>query len=258
MGKYMANVKCKDLYVDPSYQRELIPSWLKRIINDFDLDQTRPLILSKRTDGKLFVIDGNHTRFAMMAVNGDDAVLPATIYEGLSVKDEAEMFAKMNSNSKKVTFNEKLRARISSGDEAAIAYINALNASGINWKYVGGGGFGPFVAHQGGMKLYETFDEKVFIEALEILKSVGDKKYLVAQVLGGICFLLTSFPNINRDRLVSTLKKETMEDVQKQIKYYGYNFTGGIIARSKVVARVLLDFYNIGLRRNKLVLQNIA
>ena len=254
MEYYLETVKCGDLMVDDTYQREIVPYWLNKIKKNYDQSLVRPLVLSSRRNRKLYVIDGNHTRTATMELFGPGAELPAKIYSGLTVQQEAELFYKLNSNSKKTSYNNNLKAQYASGDEFIVDYVDALNESGIKWKFTGAGGACRyFVAHNAGTYLYKKYGRSDFVSACGILANTGDREMLTRWMLTGVCYLL-SHTSLSPDSITNTLRKITADDIAKRARYYGMP-DHGLEATGKLYAMAFLDFYNKG-RRNKVKLNS--
>lgn len=215
MDYILEMVKCSQLKLDLSYQREAEERDIKPIVKDWDDDQVRPLVLSLRENGDLYIVDGNHTKTGALIVKGDDTELPAKIYTDLTVTKEAELFVKLNSNSKKVSFNEKLKAKVTAQDPEAIDYTNALNESGIPWKYKASGNRGYFIGHSGGMRFLKRYGHQKFVEALRTLAIVDDKNLFDVAIVGGLCKILQD-TKVESSSLINTLKKVTKDEIQKK------------------------------------------
>ena len=255
---YYANVRVGDVKTDYAYQRSLNPAWLRKIVKEYNPSLIRPLTLSLRENGELYVIDGNHTKEAIIFVKGEDAIAYAHIYTGLTVEEEAAFFNKMNSNSKKVTNNEKLKALVLSGDEASIHYIDLLNQSGIEWSYKGGGGRKVYDSHKIGITLLKLYGDDVFVQSLKVIKWTQNDELYNGKALGAVCYILEQIPGIDTCRLTSTLKIATMPDIIRRTHYYGIDSHQTIRAVNRLYALAVLDFYNKGLhKKNRVALQAI-
>lgn len=250
MNFYFDEVLVKDLKVDPSYQRTIKPHWVKSIVNNYDPMQVRQLILSRRADNSLWVIDGNHTATATLKKFGNEARLQAKIYLDLTVAEEARMFEKLNNNSKKVRYSERLKARVACKDEKALAYISALNKSGIDWLYHGGGKGGAFEAHKDGERLFFSYGEELFVEAMQIMHDTGSRDLYTGFVVGGICYLC-KYVSFDKARLIKVLRKADVQTIKKQIALYGSATQNTGAIRDRACAKGIIEtYYNKGLRAN--------
>lgn len=242
-------VKCKDLQIDRKYQRMANPKWVNYIVTHWDPRQVRPLTISVREDGSKWIVDGQHTSIAALEVLGDKATLPARLYFRLSLKQEADLFHELNTNTKAVSANDRMKALYAAGDERITEYVNALNESGAPWAFSTGGGKSyVYVGHTGGLKLFERYGP-VFTEAVRCVFLSGEKSFLYTRLIGGVCYLLKNTALKSND-IENTLRKITKDDFEKRIRFYGGAVSHDTVnTTDRLYARVLLDFYNKGKRR---------
>lgn len=255
---YVQDVPLKELKIDYSYQRGISSGWLKKIIANYDPSLVRQLTLSKRANGDLYILDGHHTVDATLAVIGEHACLPAKIFNNLTIEEEAELFNRLNTNSKKVRYGEKLKARVRSNEEKACRYVEALDKSGIDWAYVGGGKDGPYESHKEGEYLLSVYGDKVLVNALKVLHASNNHKIYTGYVLGGICYLL-KYTKINHSRLINKLSNADEKNIRAKIALYGTSRSNYGIVRDRASAKAILDdYYNKHLSiGNKVELPNI-
>lgn len=117
------------LCVDYSYQR-YSRTKVKEIAANFDHNKCGFLLVSYRENESRFaIIDGGH-RFEAASLIGLTS-LPCQILTGLSVEDEAKVFAAQNENRTRLTENDLLRAQVCAGDEIAIGFQNLCKEFGI-------------------------------------------------------------------------------------------------------------------------------
>lgn len=131
-------IPLEDLFVDDAYQRPLT-DFHKRIVEHFDPAMIGTLIVSDRGKKGFAVIDG-HTRLeAMRAVGPDVAgtVAPCLVYEDMTRKREADLFARLIKERRGMATWLRFRAALVSGDSEAAA-IAALAAS-VGFKVAGDG-----------------------------------------------------------------------------------------------------------------------
>lgn len=117
------------LCVDYSYQR-YSRTKVKEIAKDFDHNKCGFLLVSYRENESRFaIIDGGH-RFEAATLIGL-ASLPCQILTGLSVEDEAAVFAAQNDNRTRLSETDLLRAQIRAGDKIATGFQNLCKEFGI-------------------------------------------------------------------------------------------------------------------------------
>ena len=95
-----------ELRVDPSYQRSLeaesSQTLIRKIAQFWNWDLCQPLVVSRRTNGELFVIDGQH-RWEAAKLRGDIAQLPCVVVEYSNAADEAASFVHLNQQRRPLT-----------------------------------------------------------------------------------------------------------------------------------------------------------
>ncbi|MFZ5745257.1 MAG: DUF6551 family protein [Pseudomonadota bacterium] len=122
------------LQIDGEYQRSpgdgASQTLIRKIAQHWNWDLCQPLVVARREDGGLFVIDGQH-RLAAARLRGDIAQLPAVVVQYSSREDEAASFVHLNQQRKPLSVLDLFRAALTSGDEAALAIMAALTDAGL-------------------------------------------------------------------------------------------------------------------------------
>src|SRR5581483_5377546 len=104
------------LQVDPTYQRSLNDPKRLRIAKDFNWAAFGVLLVARRNDGSLWVIDGQHRLMAAQS-RSDIKDVPVAIFEfGGNVTDEAKDFLIANKNRRPLSGVESFKALAVSGD----------------------------------------------------------------------------------------------------------------------------------------------
>lgn len=123
-----------ELHLDDGYQRSTdngaSRALIKKIAAAWDWRMCLPLVVSKRDDGSLWVIDGQH-RLAAAKLRGDIAFLPCCVGVYGSVADEAAMFVAMNRARKPMNRLDDFHAAIASGDSEAIEIAALITDAGF-------------------------------------------------------------------------------------------------------------------------------
>jgi hypothetical protein len=137
----LKRVAVKDLLVDyaapagDGYARPLSENRLRILRRDWDPMACSPLVISKRADGSLFVVDGNHRR--MVAFDKGILTLPAQIFSGLTREREADLYVKLGTTLGQTPwtrFQSKLIAGdLESKDIVRIANYHGLEVNAISY-----------------------------------------------------------------------------------------------------------------------------
>jgi hypothetical protein len=118
--------------VDLSYQRPVNSHRVAILAENMDPDQLGVIDVSKRSDGRHYIIDGQHRVAAVRkAFNDDGQRVPCIVHEGLTVEEEANHFKRLND---KLTISrvQYFIAGIRSGSAIEVA-INSI-VQQFGWK----------------------------------------------------------------------------------------------------------------------------
>lgn len=119
ISKMSSLIKVSDMMVDYTYQRHAVNTKIKRIVKNFNPDLLGVITCSMRDDNTLAVIDGSHRYHALIQMGMADMNVNALVYFGLSIKDEANIFALTNKEHTKPTPSQIFKAGIISGDSVS-------------------------------------------------------------------------------------------------------------------------------------------
>lgn len=134
------------LDIDERYQRSVESPQSRRVIYGmikcWDWRLCQPLNVSRRADGRLFVVDGQH-RLVGARERGDLAHLPCVVSQHDDHADEAHTFVALNFKRQKLSQGDIFAASLASGDGDAARTLELITAAGLtlarnhtpaNWK----------------------------------------------------------------------------------------------------------------------------
>lgn len=125
------------LNVDDSYQRATDSpgsrAIIVRMIKQWDWSLCQPLVVARRADGSLWILDGQH-RHAGAVERGDIAFLPCVILSSLDREGEARTFVKLNTERQKLNQAEIFHGMLAAGDPDAKQVQQLLDNAG--WRVV--------------------------------------------------------------------------------------------------------------------------
>lgn len=126
-------ISADKLAVDEAYQRATDSSKSRRLIysmkEEWDWRLCQPLVISRRADGSLFVIDGQH-RLSAALLREDIPHLPCVVMQGQSGEDEARNFVSINTKRQRLSQPDIFNAMLAAGDVVAIATAKLLEETG--------------------------------------------------------------------------------------------------------------------------------
>lgn len=244
-----------DLVVDSTYQRELEPRKVARIVNDFDPDAFGSLVISLREDGTKAVIDGSHRRAAVIEMGWNDQKVPANIHRGLSVEDEARIFSILNSNRTKPKVVDLFRANVAAGQPMAVAINQVFVKHGlVPTQQVKGDGIRAIGTCQ---RIFQGGSLELLDRVLDtVIKAYGSRhsNNFDSDFLTPLAAIIQDNPEVDLPRLRKTVN--------------GLGEAKAIVARGRSVSSVsgtrtlneianfIIRKYNVGLRKGQLAEYN--
>lgn len=139
----ISELELNNLQVDSSYQRGVLPVH-RKIVMQFDADMVGVLVVSKRPDDSLYLVDGQQRRAALLAIGIRRWLCRVVHCDGPT--REAEIFIGINGGKgtvSRVTGLYLFRAMIASGDRCAQDLYREVEAQGfhlsgrqLEWPYM--------------------------------------------------------------------------------------------------------------------------
>ena len=139
-------IALRELFTDQKYQRLINQSFIKKA-KVFNPKLARPLVLARRPDGQLVIIDGQHTAcLAAIYLEGDgEQVLPCQIViehpvgtsEEDCIKIESQFFDDLNYLRNNANAVARLRAAIAAGTQWAIDLEETFFNIGVHVEGIG-------------------------------------------------------------------------------------------------------------------------
>lgn len=129
-NKIFCCIPVKLLRIDHEmYQRPLQKSF-KHLLDNWDSDKCDPITVNYRSDGFFYIINGQHRETAaeMLGINQ----IVCDVFVGLSLKEEAELFAGQYDGSTKLNPVDSYRANIIRGEEVDTLIKGICDQYGIS------------------------------------------------------------------------------------------------------------------------------
>lgn len=236
------------------YNRGINRAHVNRIKRNFHEDMVQPAIVSFR-DGNYYIIDHQHQSQAIYELNNSDPSTPikCIVRTGMTYEEEADLYYRLNTGSKALSFADKLIGQIEAKDAAALDFRDTVEACG----YVIGG--------------YSNKSLKALSNAWGIFKKEGGKERLVKiltlthscwpdnpdgvskPILNGIDLFLQHHENDYRiDHFASSLALIDPREVQRKANTFYGQMDSRSFTRPYCTYVQLVTIYNRGLR-NKLI-----
>jgi hypothetical protein len=127
VGRWYGYVKIADIRI-PEYQRPIDETRVGRITARFNPHKLMPLLLSKRADGHLYVIDGQHRMTALRRMSLKDAACMVLV--GLTIEQEADLFRTQNDDVRTPSIYDRHHAGTFAGDAKDLELQGILDRFG--------------------------------------------------------------------------------------------------------------------------------
>jgi hypothetical protein len=115
--------------IDDTYQRPEQKVFVKDMIEHFDETLVGCIAINERKNGRLAILDGQQRYLAMVAKGKTSCY--ATVYRGMTLKDEAGFFYRMNKDRKSMNVYYGFRARKIAGDPVTAAITEIVESQGF-------------------------------------------------------------------------------------------------------------------------------
>lgn len=248
-----ATVPVDQLRVDhEAYQRFVKPALVQKIVGNFNPVAFGPLLVGRRQDGSMWVVDGQNRLEAAKAMGFETVV--CDVFDSRGRQDEAQAFTDANTCSRISTIDH-FRARLIQGERIACEVDAALGKYGLEVALNGKGTRWPRLCAVGPLL---TLCDKHGAEAVQrvVLTIVNglehDTASLHMTVIGGLCEFFSKWPEAQDQRLIDVLKRRNARGsaAAELIKMANKrNDAGGGAGRQKCAGRVLFDWYNYRLQK---------
>ena len=155
-------------------------------------------------------MDGQHTIEGCILLNGgEDRPILCKVYTGLTMEQEALLFAEQNGHSAPLSAGIKLRAKVVGGDAPSKAFVAATNRVGLSLNYDSMQLSDYRISCVGtALKLYDQLGEEIYCEALRHIVAAweGRPDSFRAAVLRGVMYFVQLYHGqYSAERLVRAL-----------------------------------------------------
>jgi len=181
------------LNVDESYQRA--PKHLTKIIQiakEWNWVSLAAIVVAKRPDGKLFVVDGQHRALAAMK-RSDVQSLPCIVHNITHVSDEAKAFIESNAGRKPVTAMEQHKAKLLSGCKIAAELERLMEEGGKKFATGGSSADGLKCVSVMNRLIARNHDELLAIWPLVCSLTRGT--YMSERIIEGLVYIQSRMPD---------------------------------------------------------------
>jgi len=244
-------IKPSETTVDHAYQRELDTRRVEAMAKNFDPRMMGVPVISRRPDGSMVRIDGQHRCAAAIAAGMGDTPFLVEVYDGLTPREEAELFLRLNGGRSAVGAIDKYKARIQAHEPTALEIKQILGRHGL--RIAKAPARGVIMAVQAVESAYHhgTLDKvmRVLLAWLE-----GESEAFEGDIIRGVSAFFVAFPDADPMHLASRLDKYGAPKLLSRLRREAQQ-----TSRADAARFVFSDIYNTRTHRTKrVVMQNVA
>lgn len=196
------------IYPREVYQRGVQRKRVELIASHFNEYTANEPKVSFR-NGKYYVVDGQHTIESRILRNGGkDLPILCKVYTGLTMQQEALLFAEQNGYSAPLTAGIRLRAKVVGGDAVSEAFVEANKQAGLVIDYTQQAGAYRIGCVGTALRLYKQMGEKIYCETMRLIVAAwdGSPDSLHAAVLKGMMHFVELYHGeFNEEQLIRAL-----------------------------------------------------
>jgi len=235
---------------DERVQRSIIPARVRKLQQSMNLDGIGVITVSKRSDGTLVILDGQHRVQALIDNGMGEWRVECHVHHGLSLPQEAALFRTLNDTRRALPYDDFVKG-VLAGDEECVAINDIVEGAGL--KVADQVGDGRVRAVTALRRIYgsgESVAPETLRDTLDVAIAAWGRTAdaLDGQILTGIGLVLGRYTEeVDLPVLIRKLAKRPggppalLGDARGLKK-----LEGGSIARS--IARLIVITYNRGKR----------
>jgi hypothetical protein len=246
--KKIITLKIEELQIDKHYQRHCIRQWLVDwIAAHFDPNALGFIFVARRTDGSLWVVDGQHRLLAVEKLGWTH--VDCEVFDSQGRRHEAVLFRERNGDRAKVSSLEMFKAGVTGRDPEAVAILATVEEQGYKIGKTGGGRDDKMIECVGTLQsIYRAGGCDLLRTVLRIINAAWPfRAGYKTECLAGLAHFIQHVVEYSEDRLIDKLKGEDPSRLSGYAKASA-RFTIGW-KRGEVFGDVVLNIYNRGLRK---------
>lgn len=225
------------------YQRPVAQKDVDKIVREWNGREVTPVVVSFR-DGKFNVVDGQHHIEAMrQKAGGRDVIVPCIIHTGMTYEQEAELYARLDRDKKRLTLRQYTKAVVEAGSDANILEVKRLTEDvGFIWA-LGEPTGEPFeiAPIRALINAYQLLGGEGFARMLSLMAGAwrGTPNSLKASMLSGMALFIKTYETELHDR--TFIRRMSLVSPDEIIRLGRIETDVGLR-----FARIILEKYNGG------------
>ncbi len=129
-NRYVDHLPIRSLSFDPSYQREISPAKIKKLVREWNDEAVGVIHVSIRENDGAYVVDGNHRVHAAIEKGLSEMKAACLVYRDLTQEAEAQLFLSLN-DQKTISIYDRYKAGLIAKDPVCIGIRRTLDHYGL-------------------------------------------------------------------------------------------------------------------------------
>lgn len=212
-------VRADTLTVDPRYQRPIQENKVRKIQTEFDPDAFGVLYVSARANGEDVILDGQQRQAAVLGMDKGYQLVPAIVYTGLTVAQEAALFTLYNAVRTKPRPSDMYRAALTARDPHVVAIQAIIDNLGL--AIGDGSGKRKVQSIASVRRIYDNVGGDILHRALDVATRAwepGTPDAYSENILVALAVIMARHTNVKDDRLVKVLMPESPLEIIKSAR----------------------------------------
>lgn len=191
--------------VEMEYQRDLKAWKVARMVREYDVHRLQPIEVSRRADGTLWCIEGQHrlTTARQLGMH----VIGAMVHVGLTQADEAILFWLFQRDRTALSVWDSFKARLIGHEPHAIAVDETVMAADLTYGRDSGRDINALAVLEG---IERVGGKTLLLDTLMTIKTIWPiaSHRFDGPVISGVATILRQYgtlPVFNRDRMLAVL-----------------------------------------------------
>lgn len=223
-------VQLNTLIVDHRYQRDLKPALVAAIATDPRWELFGVPVLFKRSNGMLYVADGQQRITGLKQSQNPPKQIPAVWFPVTGLDDEAAAFVQINEFRKSLTALEKHKGKIVAKDPSTLAIERAAETVGITIGGATGSADARTVSAVAALyRIYNDLGEEGLVQTLVVCRDsfADDSGAFGSTIMRGVAEIIAEQDGAyERQKLTRALQKTNVPQILRQADALRFDLGG--------------------------------
>jgi hypothetical protein len=237
-------LKVKAILSDHRFQRDVGLGRMEAMSKSLDWTVVGCPVVSERSNGKHYAIDGQHRLGAIDLAGFGDRDILCEVVNGLTLDEEAGLYRRLNRNRLGIASHDDFKAALVEGDKTAVEVNDIVTAAGLK---IGKSTASRTICAVRSLVFVHTH-KKTLAKTLDVLTAWSDDSGAYeGSLIRAIGSFLAHYPQATTRELTRKLAPWAPDRLVYKIRR-----TASEIGPRDAAIETLLEIYNHGLRKNRL------